>query len=76
MAAKSLVNESAETFGVAPPELDVALADEVALELELELDELPQPATSAAATSVGMIARFQPAIKAPPLSEGAPCAPS
>jgi hypothetical protein len=72
IAVKSLVNELVEMLGAAPPE---AAADDVPalellaeLELELELEpELPQPATSAAATSVGTMARFQTVIKDSPL---------
>jgi hypothetical protein len=74
MAEKSLVNDAAEMLGAAPPdaaddvpalELELAAAE---LDFEVELDpELPQPAMTAAATSVGTIARFQAVIKDSPL---------
>ena len=70
IAVKSLVNELVEMLGVAPPEAaaDDVPALELLAELELELEpELPQPATSAAATSVGAMARFQTVIKDSPL---------
>jgi hypothetical protein len=61
IAAKSLVNEPAETLGAAPPELllllaagaDVALLLLLLAELELELEfELPQAATPMLAVTV------------------------
>jgi hypothetical protein len=66
IAEKSLVNAAALRFGAGPlaAELDAEVALPEELELELELDELPHPATpKAATTSVGTIARFQPVMK-------------
>jgi hypothetical protein len=57
MAEKSLVNCEVEMLGVGPDDELVALPDEVVV--ELELDELPQPTTTAATTSVGTTARNQ-----------------
>jgi hypothetical protein len=65
MAEKSLVNDSAEIDGAAPPELDEleAVPAELELELEgleLELDELlPHPAAINAAAHSAGIALFQ-----------------
>jgi hypothetical protein len=58
MAEKSFVNDDAVTFGV-PPEEELVLEppeDELVLELE---DELPQPTTTRATTSMGKRARNQ-----------------
>jgi hypothetical protein len=71
MALKSLVNDAAEMFGVAPPEallLAEPLADEL---LELE-DELPHAATSAVIASAGSSARSQRGIKGTLLSVKTP----
>jgi hypothetical protein len=61
-----LVNEAAEMLGAAPPEEAEPELELAELELELD-DEPPQPAMSAAPTSVGRIARFQAVIKDSPL---------
>jgi hypothetical protein len=61
MAAKSLVNDSAEMAGAALPLLlEAAGAEDDDFEL-LEDDE-PQPAINAAATQAGTKARFQTAM--------------
>jgi hypothetical protein len=65
---KSLLNESAEIAGALPPDELAAVLEVAELELELELDELPQPAAiKAAAARVGTNARFQLAIRLSPL---------
>jgi hypothetical protein len=54
MALRSLENCDDEMLGVAEPDEDVEVADDDALALELVLeleDELPHPATTAAATN-------------------------
>jgi hypothetical protein len=56
MAAKSFVNDDAETFGVAPDEVLELPEAELVLELD---DELPQPTTTTATTSMGKTARSQ-----------------
>jgi hypothetical protein len=56
MAEKSFVNDDALTFGVAPDEVLELPEDELVLELD---DELPQPTTTAATTSMGKTARNQ-----------------
>jgi hypothetical protein len=56
MAEKSFVNDEALTFGVPPDEAVELPEDELVLELD---DELPQPATTAAITSMGKTARNQ-----------------
>jgi hypothetical protein len=70
MAEKSLVNDAAETVGVAPPEA-AADDEELAVVLELE-DELPQPAITAAAANAGTMAHFPTDISMPPLNTRAP----
>jgi hypothetical protein len=64
MAEKSFVNDDADTDGVAPPLLLLALAE---VDFELLDDEEPQPAITAAATKAGTKARFQTAIEVSPL---------
>ncbi|MDQ6836315.1 MAG: hypothetical protein M3016_09030 [Actinomycetota bacterium] len=54
MAEKSLVKCAAEMLAEDPP-----AADDDELDVVLELDELPQPATSAAAMNAGAIAHCQ-----------------
>jgi hypothetical protein len=67
---KSFLNDEAEILGAAPPEL---LEDE--LDVELELDELPQPAARTAIAIEGTRARFQ-LFTEDLLSAGAPTTPT
>lgn len=60
MAEKSLVNDVAEIDGVAA-EVDVLLDPEVEL-VELELDELPHPATNRPAATTIVSARPRPRV--------------
>jgi hypothetical protein len=57
MAEKSFVNDDAVTFGVPPDEV-LELPEDAELVLELD-DELPQPTTTTAITSMGKTARNQ-----------------